>query len=478
MLWAGLDLGTTHLKALLYDDRTRRIAALATTSTPMTTVGLHAAHSADGLAQIAVELLASVLKQVDGSRRLGGIAVAGVGEEIVPIDADGNPTGETLAWYDPRGRDEAEAFCRESVPTLHEEFPPDGSFSLFKLLWLRAHRPGELDRCVRVVDVTGFLLMRLGAPPTMDWSHASRTGVFDLDLGAWDEETLLTAGLPLDWFPALVPSGTIVGHLGASVAAQLGISAGTPLVAGGHDHFCGAFASGVRETGELYVSAGTSEAQLVLTDGPVQKAADGSRFDQGRFVDGTHWYVHVGNPIGRTYQQWRDLLFAGENVAIVDAEVARASASEIGVMFHPAALGRGAMLDGVPLTADRGTILRAVVEGSAVASARVTLLLDAAAGVQGNRMVVAGHAAHDVLWRDLRSGLTRRCLELVDEPQAAALGAALLAQRGVTGAADIDAVRRTRFEPSADTLAHAAALDARYSGWGRDACSVEEGQRP
>jgi sugar (pentulose or hexulose) kinase len=463
MLWAGLDLGTTHLKALLYDDDTRRIVAVATAPTPITTTGLHASHAADDVARVAVELLGSAMRQVGGPTRVGGIAVAGVGEEVVLVDAEGNPTGATLAWYDPRGRDGARAFRRQSATRLHERFPPDGSFSLFKLLWLRSHRRGDLDRCARVVDLTGFLMMRLGAPATMDWSHASRTGLFDPEAFAWDEETLRASGLTPSLCPDLVPSGTVVGGLGTAAAARLGIAAGTPLVAGGHDHFCGAFASGVRETGELYISAGTSEAQLVLTDGPVAPVGDGLPLDQGRFVDAAHWYVHLGNPFGRAYQQWRGLLFGGEDEATVESEVARASASEIGVLFRPAELDRGALLEGVPLTADRGTVLRAVVEGSAVASARVTRRLEGAAGVRGNRIVVAGQAAHDGRWRALRSGLTHRSIELVDEPQAAALGAALLAQRGVTGAADTEAVGRTRFEPGSEDLEFAAVLDARYA---------------
>lgn len=477
MRWAGIDLGTTHLKAVLYDDRARRIVSSATAPTPMRTAGSLSAHGADDVARIALDLLGTVLYGAGEPWGLGGIAVASVGEEIVAVDARDNPTGETLAWYDPRGRDEAEAFRGESRTGLHERFRPDPSFSLFKLLWLRAHRPAELERCVRVLDLSAYMLVRLGAAPAMDWSHASRTGVFDPESPSWDAETIAGAGLPAGWFPPLVPSGTIIGHVSDASAARLRIVRGTPLVTGGHDHFCGAFASGVRAAGELYLSAGTSEAQLVVTDGPVEGVAGGYAFDQGRFVDGRHWYVHIGIPTGHAYRQWTGLLFGEEDEAVIDAEVAQASAAEIGVMFDPGVIGGGEMLAGVPLTADRATILRAVVEGSAVASARVTRALEAAARAHGERIVVAGHAGRNPLWRELRSGLTGRSLELVDEPEAAALGAALIAQRAVTGAADVDAVTRTTWSPTPSDLARSAALLERYDRCTGGAAAAQGGQQ-
>jgi xylulokinase len=465
MRWAGIDLGTTHLKAVLYDDHARRIVSSATAPTPMSTADGLSAHGADDMANVALDLLATVLDGSGAPWVLGGIAVASVGEEIVAVDARDNPTGETLAWYDPRGRDEAETFLGASRTGLHERFRPGPSFSLFKLLWLRAHRPAELERCVRVLDLSAYILVRLGAPPAIDWSHASRTGIFDPESTSWDAETIAAAGLPAGWFPPLVPSGTIIGHVSDAWAARLRIGRGTPLITGGHDHFCGAFASGVRAAGELHLSAGTSEAQLVVTDGPVEGVAGAYAFDQGRFVDGRHWYVHIGIPTGHAYRQWTGLLYGEEDEAVIDAEVVHASAAEIGVMFDPGVIGGSEMLAGVPITADRATILRAVVEGSAVASARVTRVLEAAPRAHGGRIVVAGHAGRNQLWRELRSGLTGRSLELADEPEAAALGAALLAQRAVTGAADVDAVTRTTWSPTPSDLARGAALMERYDRW-------------
>ena len=462
------------MKVVLYDDCAGRIVSSATAPTPIHTRGGVSEHGANEVYDVVLDLLRTALNGAAAGSGLDGIAVASVGEEVVTVDTHGNPTGETLAWYDLRGRAEAEAFLDGPASGLYGRFPPDPSFSLFKLLWLRANRPAELEHCVRVLDLSAYVLMRLGAAPVMDWSHASRTGAFDPQSTSWDAETLAAAGLAAGWFPPLVPSGTIAGRVRGDIAAHLAIGRGTPLVAGGHDHFCGAFASGVRATGEMYLSAGTSEAQLVITDGPVRGVAGGYAFDQGRFVDDCHWYVHIGIPTGHVHRQWMGLLYRGDDEGVADAEVSRASAAEIGVVFDPGVIGGGELLAGVPIAADRATILRAVVEGSAVASARVTSALEAAARSGSERIVVAGHAGRSALWRGLHVGLTGRSIELVDQPEASALGAALLAQRAVTGSADVDAVTRMIWNPASSDLVLGATLLERYGRFA-EAASPKKG---
>lgn len=91
--------------------------------------------------------------------------------------------------------------------------------------------------------------------------------------------------------------------------------------------------------------------------------------------------------------------------------------------------------------------------------------------------MVAGHAGRNPLWRELRSGLTGHSLEVVDEPEAAALGAALIAQRAVTGAADVDAVTRTTWSPTPSNLAQSAALLERYDRCAGGAVAAQGGKQ-
>ncbi len=458
MRWIGLDLGTTHLKAVLYDDETRRVVNRASCSTPVRKNLEGAAHDADEIADRSLGLLAEVTASSRSGPPAAGLAIAGLGEEVVLRDGAGQPVDEVLAWYDPRGHDEAALFDRRDASTRRGRVQTDPTFSLFKLMWLRSHHPDAWARTSGVLDLSGHVLARLGAPSAMDWSHASRTGLFDIADPGWDTETLAAADFPSEWLPALVPSGTPVGLIDPGVARRLGLPEDLALVTGGHDHLCGAFACDVRQAGEVYLSAGTSEAQLAVTDGPLPTSAE--TLDLGRFVDGHHCYVHANVPAGQVFGQWLELLYQGDAGAMY-SEVNRIPAGSAGIRFYLGRVGESERLCGLAPTHGRAEIMRAVLEGSALSSARVTELV-AGAATDRRRMVVSGQAARNDLWCSLRAGITGRTLEIVDEPEASALGAALLAQRAVSGGADEGVVPRTLFAPSPEMLALGAVLRDAY----------------
>ncbi len=152
--------------------------------------------------------------------------------------------------------------------------------------------------------------------------------------------------------------------------------------------------------------------------------------DQGRFVDERHWYAHKAAPCGQLYGQWRDLLFRDDPGAI-DAEVQAAPIAP-GTRVELDAERHAVSLLDLPTTATRGSVMRAVAEGSAVATSRIFRTLERATGGVVRRIVVAGHPAADPYWLSLRMGLIRRDFDVVSEPEVSALGAALLARKGVT----------------------------------------------
>jgi sugar (pentulose or hexulose) kinase len=448
--WIGVDIGTTHIKAVAIDGRA--VLATRTEPTPASADGGGVCRDPRAL----VETVRGVVRRVvdaDGGGPVAAISVASVGEEVVLVDRHGRPLGPILAWFDPRGQVEA----RDFAPTpLHVRFPTDPTRSLFRLLWLARHRPAEVSAAAVALDVASFVLLTLGAPAMMDWSHASRTGLFDPTTTCWDAETLDRAGLRPALLPALVPSGTVVGTVDARVAEDLGLERSTRLVSGGHDHFVGAFGCGIQVGGDFYLSAGTSEAQLVLADGPSPARAG---IEQGRFVDADHWYLHCATPSGHAYGAWRRLLYMNEGEAAVRSELAARGPAGCRVELDP--IARSASLHDIPLTADRALVLRAVVEGAAMSSANVFERLAAAVPPEIARLIVAGHAADDPLWRSLRLGLIGRPMEVVRASEVTAIGAALLARKGVTG--DLEPFITTdRFAPSPNDIALADQLRLAY----------------
>src|SRR5208282_5688859 len=137
-----------------------------------------------------------------------------------------------------------------------------------KFLWLRKHRPDMVAPSVRFLSVIGYVLSRLGLPAYIDYSLASRYLAFDIRRRRWSEEILAATEINAERLPIPVPARTIAGTLDGSVASQLGLSAGTMVVMGGHDQPCGALGVGAIDAGRVADSMGTYECLLAASDQP------------------------------------------------------------------------------------------------------------------------------------------------------------------------------------------------------------------
>jgi sugar (pentulose or hexulose) kinase len=427
----GIDIGTTHTKVLAIDVQSGRTLALEAVPTPVHRDPDGEAHRPAEVLDVVRGLLRRVAAVLPVGSDIIALSAASVGEEVVLIDGDGRPIDDAIAWYDPRGREEADAFLRGAGRTiaLTRRWPPDATFSLFKLQWLRRHRPAEYTAAVVWTDLGDYVLHGLGADVVMDWSHASRAGAFDLAQHRWDRESIVAAGLDIG-FPRLVSSGTVIGAMDPNVARDTGLPPGMAIVAGGHDHLVAAFGAGVRSTGELFLSAGTSEAHLALLDSPLEGSAVAG-IDQGRYVDDHTFYAHVNIHSGLFFQQWRDLLYPGVDEAVMYAELEAVAAA--GVTFEVTDDSRVGRLDGVPYDASRAALMRAVLDGLARRSAAIIDRLERAAGRPYELVLVAGHPTRVPLWRALRRAAYARPMASVEEPEIAAFGAAVLAARATAG---------------------------------------------
>ncbi len=436
MIALGIDVGTTHTKVLALDVATGATLALESASTPVRRDEAGEAHRPAEVLSVVVELIGRVVTSLDDPQWVQALCVASVGEEVVLLDEADEAIGDAIAWYDPRGLEEAATFMSGAGGqlALSRRWPPDATFSLFKLQWMRDHRPTEFGRAARWTDVGDYVLAGLGGEVVMDWSHASRAGAFDLAERSWDARSIEAAGLRLD-FPRLVPSMSIIGEVDHDVAEQTGLPHGVVLVTGGHDHLCAAYGAGVRSSAELFLSAGTSEAHLALLAAPLEGETAG-RVDQGCFVDAESYYAHINIHSGHFFQQWRRLLYAGVDEATMYAEVEAVPEGADGVAFELTDDLRRGRIDDVPYDAGRDVLMRAVLEGLARRSAAIVDELEAASGSPYRLILAAGHPTRVPFWKQLRMSVYGRPMAAVDETESTAFGAAIMAAQaaGLPGA--------------------------------------------
>ncbi|GAB3350635.1 FGGY-family carbohydrate kinase [Modestobacter lapidis] len=428
----GIDVGTTRTKAVLLAPDGSTVLAAAAAPTPQGDADGVAVHSPAAVRDVAVDAARRALAEAGPEARaaLGGIAVTSVGEEAVLLDAAARPVGDVPTWFSGVGHGPA----RQHAADLDRRAPVTGlrhpEYTVHTLAWWARTRPAQAQAATTLTDLGSWLLSSLGPGDlVMDHSHASRTGLFDAPTRSWRPEGLAVVGTGHLTLPRLVPSGTVVGELGAGPAAELGIASGVPLVTGGHDHFCGALAAGARSPGDLFVSAGTSEAHLLVTDSLDAAATAGS--EVGCFVTDGLFYLHAALPSGGLYLSWTRLLGL-DPATPLDTLLAGEPVGSRGVRGQISA-DRRLTLAGLPLDVLPATLLRALMETTAVASRDMTRDLSRTAGRAIVQRLLAGTPASSPAWREIRTAIGEGAAAFVDAQEATALGAAQLAVRGVTG---------------------------------------------
>ena len=193
-LIVALDIGTTSVRALVYDALGRRLPELhASRPSPLhTTADGGAEMDPEALVAAAVACLAEVGQQL-GPRAaaVAGVATCTFWHSFLGADAGGRPLTPIYTWADTR----AAAEMRRLRRRLDQEAVHGRTGAIFhtsywpaRLSWLRRTQ-GPLFRRVRQWLSPGeYLSLRLTGAPQCSVSMASGTGLFDQNRLDWDLE--------------------------------------------------------------------------------------------------------------------------------------------------------------------------------------------------------------------------------------------------------------------------------------------------
>lgn len=389
----------------------------------------------------SIGALGDLVRQLPGVRILG-IGLTGQCPSVCLVDAGGRPVRPGLIYRDNRAGCEAEAM-RERIGARELHARTGHLAAAFhiapKLLWLRANEPAVFDRAAFALQPRDLVALALTGEVATDGTHAAATLLYDLRSGDWAPDLVAAFDIDPGLLPPLRPSWEVLGGLRGPVARRVGLPAGTPVVLGGADSQACALGAGVVAPGPVSEMAGSSTClnAAVVTPLDVLEVTHYPHVVPGPFTTETGI-----NTTGAAAGWLADLLFGrrrgragAADYARLDAESAAAPPGSDGILAL-AALGDGERTDptlrgaltGLSLRHDRGTIVRAMLEGVAfVIRAQLDLLTQGGATVTDLR--VSGGDARLLTWNRIKADVTG--LPVLPIPgDAATTGVAMLAGLG------------------------------------------------
>jgi xylulokinase len=444
----GIDIGTTSLKVALFSLEGSLLASVYKEHDTWSPQPGQAELDARMVWQNVKEAVRAVIAESPGSR-IKALAVSSMGEAVVPVSADRRILGPSILNFDVRGE--------EFLPELAGKLPDarlyaingntlGNHYSLTKLKWIQKHQPGLYEETDKFLHWSGFISTMLGADPAVDNSLANRTLLFDLQKEDWSDELLRNTGLDREKLPRTVPSGSVIGRVSASIATELGLPEGLPIVSGAHDQNANAAGCGVIDPGSAVYGMGTFHCITPVFAFP--PAAD-MMIDRGlntehhavpgRFVS------FIYNQGGSLVKWYRDTFAAKEHEQAqkeersVYADLFAELPGEPGtvlVLPHFTTTGppdfiadSAGLIAGLHLDTPRGAILRGIIEGAAYYLKEVVDTLPGT-GIDIGDFRAAGGGSQSDVWVQTCANIFGRPITRPAITEAGALGAAIIAGVG------------------------------------------------
>ena len=455
----GLDCGTSSTKAATTgsDGRVRDVAS----------VGYPLLVPAPGRAeidprQLQAAALSALVDVVALARARGdvviGVALCAAMHGLVPMAADGAPTGPLLTWADGRAGPQADALRSAGrARGLHARTgtPVHPMSPLVKLAWWGERDARLLRETPRWGGVKELLVGALcDAGHVVDLSCASATGLLDLESQQWDDEALAVAGVRPGQLPEVLSTLAVLA-MRADVARAAGLSPATPVVVGAADGVLANLGVGVVRPGTAAVSIGTSAALRIAVNRPKVDDA-GQLFCYALTAD--RWVRGGAVNNGGSVVRWAARALADGALVDDDAadlldarlleQAAAVAPGSDGLLCLPYLLGerapwwrsdlRGAYV-GLRREHLRPHLVRAAVEGVCQQLALVADSL-AAAGHQLADVRATGGSLAAPLWREVLAAALDAPVRVSASPEGTARGACLLGLHALGRLDDLDDV--------------------------------------
>jgi glycerol kinase len=463
----SLDQGTSSSRAMLFDVEGAIVASAHREFPQIYPQAGWVEHDPVTLAETQIAVAREVLNAAPGT--VAGIGIANQRETTIVWDRKtGQPVYNAIVWQDSRTAGHCEQLRRDGVEDMVRArtgllLAP--YFSATKIAWILDNVEGCRSQAeagkLAFGTVDSWLAWTLtrGAEHVTDMTNASRTLLFDIVRGEWDDDLLRLFGIPRSMMPDVVWSS---GQVATTTIPELG---GIAIAGIAGDQQAALFGQLCLEPGQAKTTYGTG-CFLLRHIGEAFRLSDHRLIttlacSPGRKLE----YALEGSVfVGGAVVQWlRDNLHFIDHSAEV-RELAASVADNGGVVLVPAFTGLGAphwdpsasgLLIGLRRETQRGHIARAAVESIAFQVADLAAAMVSDTGQPFAAMRVDGGGAVDDSMLQFQADLLGIPLERPAIVETTALGVAYLAglAMGVwPDTASLSAHRRIakRFEPQTD----------------------------
>lgn len=453
----SLDQGTTSSRAIVFDHAGRIVSLAQKPFEQHFPRPGWVEHDAQEIWSTQSSVAAEAVARAD----LTGLDIEAIGitnqrETVVVWDTDTQqPIHRAIVWQDRRTSDYCESLKEAGHAGMIREKTGliiDAYFSATKLKWILDHVEGARERAaagkLKFGTVDSWLIYKFtkGRVHATDVTNASRTMLYNIHEGCWDEELLSLFDIPAEMLPEVRSCSEVYSETATTL-----FSTKIPIAGVAGDQQSALFGQMCLERGMAKTTYGTGCFLMMNTGGEAVQSGNnllttiawkiGDRIDYA--LEGS---VFIG---GAVIQWLRDELHLLKDAAESE-KMATAVADNDGVYFVPALSGLAApywdqFARGTIVGLTRGTtanhLVRAGLEGIAYQVADVLGAMERDMGAETREMRVDGGAVSNNFLMQFQADIMQNKVIRPRVMETTAMGAAYLAGLATGYWKDIEDIR-------------------------------------
>ncbi len=273
MIFLGLDIGSSFIKASLYDaDNGQSLCSESYPNQEMQILSPKA-DWAEQDPEIWFDHVAHLLLLLKGKFKgsLKDVRAIGISYQmhgLVILDKTGKPVRNSIIWCDSRAvniGDKAFAEIGHDY-CLNQLLNSPGNFTASKLKWVQEFEPDNYRKIYKVMLPGDYIAYRLTDEISTTHSGLSEGVLWDFSRNTISEKLLNHFGIENELLPEACPAFSVQGQLTKNMAEKFGLTNGIPVSYRAGDQPNNAFSLNVLHPGEIAATAGTSGVVYGVTE--------------------------------------------------------------------------------------------------------------------------------------------------------------------------------------------------------------------
>lgn len=472
----GIDIGTTSLKAAVYDHSGKQQAA-AVVEYSLLTPKANIVEAPCNIYMDSIKKCMDVIaaKGVINTKDITVVGFSVQGETLCLLDKDGQPLMNAIVWMDNRAGAQAEElrarFGDEKCYEVTGQVSFEACWPAAKLLWVKENTPEVFEATRHFLLLEDYVIYQLTGRFVAEGSLLTSTEYWDIRTKTYWKDMLDFIGIDEACLPEIRESGEVVGTILPEMAELLGISPKAQITTGCLDQVAGAIGVGNIRPGIFSENIGAALAICV----PTAKLT----YDPNRqmpihyFAIPDTYMMHTFTTGGMCLRWFRDGFCQPEidmqKLTGIDAydlmgrEADSVPAGADGLVMLPHLQGSMApdvnlnargVFYGATLQHTKAHFVRAIMESLGFLICRNLEAINAM-GLEVKQIRTMGGGSKSDIWNQIKADITGKTLNVTYSSQdTACLGAAILAGKAagifesIESAVDSMVSIRKTFEPN------------------------------